>query len=90
MIEKWLQQKAAKLRYTNYHEIKTKTGSQLNYHSKNYFVETDLEKHIKWFSKVRGFDIMGAIITEIQDVKKEKMERLEKQRMTRLYGVDDM
>ena len=52
--------------------------NHLNFHAKNYFVETDLEKHIKWFSKVRGFDIMGAIVNEMNDVKRSKKEKMER------------
>ena len=69
LIENWLQRKSEKLRSKNFKEIKEKTGNHLNYHAKNYFVETDLEKHIKWFSKVRGHDIMGAIVKEITEIR---------------------
>lgn len=78
LIENWLSRKAQKLRRINTKEIKDKTAIHLNFHAKNYFVETDLEKHIKWFSKVRGFDIMGAIITEMNDVKRSKKEKMER------------
>jgi hypothetical protein len=78
LIERWLQRQASKLRFKNYKEIKDKTGNHLNFHAKNYFVETDLEKHIKWFSKVRGFDIMGAIVNEMNDVRRSKKEKMER------------
>lgn len=81
-IEKWLQHQTVKLRYMNTREIREKTGPQRQFHAKNYFVETDLEKHIKWFSKVRGFDIQGALVDEMHTVKKSKNDKLDRKRLT--------
>jgi len=73
-IEEWLQHKAIELRRNTIKEVRQKNDKSLHFHTKNYFVDTGLEKHIKWYSKGRRFDIKEMLIKEMEHVKMKQIE----------------
>lgn len=54
--------------------MKIRNDPNLHYHYKNYFVDTGLEKHIRWYSKGRKFDMQAMLVNEMNIVKKKNKE----------------
>lgn len=57
IIEHWLNTKLIQLRKASIEDVKQKNDKNLHYFTKNYFIDSGIEKHIKWYSKGRRFDI---------------------------------
>lgn len=64
-IENWLNKKQIKIRKQNIKDVRKKIDKNLQYHTKNYFVDSGLEKHLKWFSRARAIDVQTTLIEEM-------------------------
>lgn len=69
IIEQWLQRKVIQLRLEFIKDVRTKNESNLHYYTKNYFMDTGIEKHIKWYSKGRRIDIREILMSELAKVR---------------------
>ena len=74
-IEEWLDKKKISIRRQNIKDVRTKIDKNLQYHTKNYFVDTGLEKHLKWFSRARAIDVQGTLIEEMEKLRRKTMLR---------------
>lgn len=78
-IEAWLKQQAVKVRRNTISEVRARNDARLHFHMKNYFIDTGLEKHIRWYSRGRRFDMQAILVNEMNVVKKRSKELQVKQ-----------
>ena len=74
IIELWLKNKLIQLRKASIKEVRKKNDKNLHYFTKNYFIDSGIEKHIKWYSKGRRFDIRNVIQTEMKTIKQRRVD----------------
>lgn len=89
-IENWLNKKTISIRTQNIRDVRIKTDKSLQYHTKNYFVDTGLEKHLKWFSRSKALDVQGTIIEEMERLRKKTLIRKQKEALMKLQNRDEI
>lgn len=90
VIETWLNKQTISVRTQNIRDVRIKTDKSLQYHTKNYFVDTGLEKHLRWFSRSKAIDVQGTIIEEMERLRKKTLIRKQKEALMKLQNRDEI
>lgn len=69
VIEHWLQKRVLKLRSEFISGVRSKNSNNLQFYTKNYLIDSGIERHIKFYSKGRRTDIKEMLAEELDMVR---------------------
>lgn len=87
-IEQWFNTKIQKIRRSSINDVRQKNDKNLAFFTKNYFIDTGIEKHIPWYSKGRRLDMREILVNEMEKVR-QKQEAMRHQHRAELIAKQD-